>query len=217
MHDTIYKITKNALSENVIEKIHDYIKNHDPVMEEHSYSKDTECEKYGAPISHSHNEVWRSHTGIRLNDDLIKIIEKEFLAAVTIDGIYNYVTPSLGADAFINISKPGDFLKEHIDPPTSVWDTKRRLRRANYNIMLSENFSGGQTIVNGIELEKTKIGDVTVFPQPLPHAVEKVTNGERIVVFGWIYDMGIPNELGLEHSNKEALKQYHNYGPKNFN
>jgi predicted 2-oxoglutarate/Fe(II)-dependent dioxygenase YbiX len=200
-----YRIFKKAIPADLLNRITEY--RHLPTtQEEFDTTTYDDSEIFGKSADGVQNTLWRKHQLYKLSNELADDFSRHFFQNVTLDDVYDHVFPTLTTYVYLNVFRHGDFLKEHVDPPTAIWDQQGLIRRANFSCVINNHYVGGELTVNGIQVEPMDPGDVVVFPQPLPHGVNPVIHGERFVVFGWIYDEGISNDVGLETTNKRALE-----------
>jgi hypothetical protein len=187
-----YIIYRKAIPQELLDRITEY-KNLSTTIRVTDTTTYNDCVIFGKPVDDLQNVLWRKHSLYNLSNELAEEFSYHFFKNISLEGIYDYVSPILTNYIYLNVFRKDDFIKEHIDPPTPIWDELNLVRRANFSCMIDNNCEGGNLIVNGTKVESMERGDVVVFPQPLPHGVEPVTSGERFVVFGWIYDPGLPN------------------------
>lgn len=186
-----YRIFRNVINEDLVELLlihgHKYTQ---PVFRS-GYDAD---EVLGTFKGSNDSGTWRKHNTALLTNPLKIELNKQILSGVSFDNIYPAVKPDIGVDTMVNRYEVGHFALNHIDPPTSIWDNRGLKRRANFSCMLSNQYTGGEVIVDGTIVEETlNPGDILVFAQPQPHQVSQILTGRRIVAFGWIYDTGIDN------------------------
>ena len=127
--------------------------------------------------------------GPELNDLIFPIIQK-----VNLDEKWNFklIEPN---NYSVNCYDVGDFYTWHTDG--NLNDTTTYIRKVSFSLVLSNNYSGGDLLVQSIRTsDKNKISyqrfhmkekDIMIFKSDALHTVEKVTEGQRISLVGWVY------------------------------
>ena len=87
----------------------------------------------------------------------------------------------------INCYETGGFMKEHIDNIHHSHGQKTGYPHLTSLIFLNDDYEGGEFVLCGEPLEKTK-GSAVVFPSNFmfPHEVQKVISGNRYSIMTWI-------------------------------
>lgn len=127
--------------------------------------------------------------GPKLNDIIFPIIQK-----VNLDEKWNFKLVEPNGYSY-NRYEEGDFYTWHTDG--KLTDKKTYLRKVSFSLCLSDNYGGGDFFIqtkrkrDGEKMEYGKFHlkekEMIIFKSDVYHMVEKVTEGQRDSLVGWIY------------------------------
>jgi PKHD-type hydroxylase len=106
----------------------------------------------------------------------------------------------------ISRMREGDYYKLHVDNPFMYRKIGLKQNDLSFTISLSkkEDYQGGELKIGDFDIKKKiklDLGDIVIYNTGTEHEVLPVTNGERLVIVGWISSM-IP-----EPNNRQLLNR----------
>ena len=97
---------------------------------------------------------------------------------------FNYQVDGIEKAQIIHYKSPSNGYEYHID----LGPNEAAKRKISISILLNDNYEGGEMCFRTGETPsctKPNIGDVVAFSSFLPHKVNPITKGERIVLVTW--------------------------------
>ena len=128
----------------------------------------------------------RNTEATNIPDDVRKIVTNRLYDTYYMDSVY---CPTRVSVNFYNQYKKDDYYNLHIDEFKAQPKSNNVFFDYGFSINLKDDYEGGEFILQtpvGRIAKKLKAGEMAIFPIIYPHGVDKITEGVRKNIVGWI-------------------------------
>ena len=130
--------------------------------------------------------VKKNTESIKIEDEVRNLVASRIVNNPFVDSV---ICPNRVSVNFYNNYTKGDYYNKHIDNFKAEPKINHVYFDYGFTVCLSDNYEGGEFVLDneiGEVPYKLKAGQVLFFPIIYPHSVNKVTEGSRKALIGWL-------------------------------
>jgi len=130
--------------------------------------------------------VKKNTESIKIEDEVRNLVASRIINNPFVDSV---ICPNRVSVNFYNNYTKGDYYNKHIDNFKAEPKINHVYFDYGFTVCLSDNYEGGEFVLDneiGEVPYKLKAGQVLFFPIIYPHSVNKVKEGSRKALIGWL-------------------------------